>query len=151
MYRDAILLHTEMPFEHTIAGPERIDGPVTTDGGKLFDSPQAHQQTRAHRTRETKPAKAVGCFRPGAGRPQSRGSWRYHEHDWIRGGDYGFEAPGETHTLIVDGVEEMITLLNNSGCLYYVDEHGNNTRFVDVFTKIDMCRKHYINAGLGLD
>jgi hypothetical protein len=39
---------------------------------------------------------------------------------------------------------------NHSGCLYHIDEHGNNTRFVDVFTKLDMCRKHYINAGLEL-
>jgi 2,4'-dihydroxyacetophenone dioxygenase len=82
-----------------------------------------------------------------------KGSWRYLEHNWIaRTGDYVFEPPGETHTLLVDeGVEEMITFFNVSGCMYYVDEQGKNTGFEDVFTKIDMCRKHYTEAGLGVD
>ena len=30
--------------------------------------------------------------------------WHYLEHDWIAtAGDYAFEPPGETHTLIVPG------------------------------------------------
>jgi hypothetical protein len=33
--------------------------------------------------------------------------------------------------------------------MYYVDAEGNHTGFEDVFTKIDMCRKHYIEVGLG--
>jgi len=80
-----------------------------------------------------------------------KGSWRYLEHDWVaRAGDYVFEPPGETHTLVVDAdVEEMITFFNISGCMYYVDEHDKHTGFEDVFTKIDMCRKHYIEVGLG--
>src|SRR5687768_13345807 len=55
-----------------------------------------------------------------------RGSWRYLEHDWVaRAGDYVFEPPGETHTLIVDeGVEEMITFFNISGAMIYVDAEG---------------------------
>jgi len=67
-----------------------------------------------------------------------KGSWRYLEHDWVaRAGDYVFEPPGETHTLMVDqDVEEMITFFNISGCMYYVDEQGKNTGFEDVFTKI---------------
>ena len=82
-----------------------------------------------------------------------KGSWRYLEHDWTaRAGDYVFEPPGETHTLLVDDdVEEMITFFNISGCMYYIDERGNNTGFEDVFTKIDMCRKHYTEVGLGGD
>ena len=80
-----------------------------------------------------------------------KGSWRYREHDWIaHAGDYVFEPPGETHTLIVpDDVPEMITFFNISGCMYYVDEEGRNTGFEDVFSKIDMCRAHYVKAGLG--
>ena len=80
-----------------------------------------------------------------------KGSWRYLEHDWVaREGDYVFEPPGETHTLTVDeDVPEMITFFNISGCMYYVDELGRNTGFEDVFTKIDMCRAHYIQVGLG--
>ena len=45
----------------------------------------------------------------------------------------------------------MITFFNISGCMYYVDEHDKNTGFEDVFTKIDMCRKHYAEVGLGAD
>ena len=80
-----------------------------------------------------------------------KGSWRYREHDWIaHAGDYVFEPPGETHTLIVpDEVPEMITFFNISGCMYYVDEEGRHTGFEDVFSKIDMCRAHYVKVGLG--
>jgi hypothetical protein len=46
-------------------------------------------------------------------------------------------------------VEEMITFFNISGCMYYVDEHDRHTGFEDVFTKIDMCRRHYREIGLG--
>jgi 2,4'-dihydroxyacetophenone dioxygenase len=52
--------------------------------------------------------------------------------------------------LVVDAdVEEMITFFNISGCMYYVDEQDRHTGFEDVFTKIDMCRKHYTAVGLG--
>ena len=80
-----------------------------------------------------------------------KGSWRYLEHDWVaREGDYVFEPPGETHTLVVDAdVEEMITLFNISGCMYYLNDRDEHTGYEDVFTKIDMCRKHYIEVGLG--
>lgn len=82
-----------------------------------------------------------------------KGSWHYREHNWkARAGDYVFEPPGETHTLIVDAdEEEMITFFNISGCMYYVDEEGRHTGFEDVFTKIDMCRRHYTACGLGAD
>lgn len=82
-----------------------------------------------------------------------KGSWYYREHDWVaRAGDYVFEPPGETHTLVVpDDVEEMITFFNISGCMYYVDEDGNHVGFEDVFAKIDMCRRHYEEVGLGAD
>ncbi len=82
-----------------------------------------------------------------------KGAWRYLEHDWTaREGDYVFEPPGETHTLYVpEDVEEMITFFQISGCMYYVDEAGQHTGFEDVFSKIDMCRRHYEAAGLGAD
>jgi len=82
-----------------------------------------------------------------------KGQWRYLEHDWIATeGSYVFEPPGETHTLVVDeDCEEMITFFNISGCMYYVDEQGNCTGFEDVFAKLDMCRKHYDEVGLGAD
>jgi 2,4'-dihydroxyacetophenone dioxygenase len=82
-----------------------------------------------------------------------RGSWRYLEHDWeAREGGYVYEAPGETHTLVVDEhVEEMITLFQVNGCMIYVDPDGRTTGYEDVFTKIDMCRRHYAEIGLGAD
>ncbi len=79
-----------------------------------------------------------------------KGSWRYLEHEWrATAGSYVFEPPGETHTLVVDTDDEMITFFNISGCMYYVDEAGRSTGYEDVFTKIDMCRKHYAAVGLG--
>jgi 2,4'-dihydroxyacetophenone dioxygenase len=80
-----------------------------------------------------------------------KGCWRYLEHDWVANeGDYVSEPPGETHTLTVPAdVEEMITFFNISGCMYYVGEDGNHTGFEDVFTKIDVCRAHYVGVGLG--
>jgi quercetin dioxygenase-like cupin family protein len=82
-----------------------------------------------------------------------KGRWRYLEHDWeaVEGG-YVYEPPGETHTLVVDeGVEEMMTLFQVNGVMYYVDPWGKHLGYEDVFTKIDMCRKHYTEVGLGAD
>jgi hypothetical protein len=65
-------------------------------------------------------------------------------------GTYVYEAPGETHTLVVDpGVEEMITFFQVNGAMIYVDPQGHCTGFDDVFTRIDKCRKHYAANGLG--
>lgn len=80
-----------------------------------------------------------------------RGRWHYLEHDWMaEAGAYVFEPPGETHTLVVpDGVEEMVTLFNVTGAMIYVDPWGKTTGYEDVFTKIEMCRRHYAAVGLG--
>jgi 2,4'-dihydroxyacetophenone dioxygenase len=80
-----------------------------------------------------------------------KGAWHYLEHDWTaRAGDYVFEPPGETHTLMVDaGTDEMITLFNVSGAMIYVDDRGRQSGYEDVFTKIEMCRRHYKAVGLG--
>ena len=83
-----------------------------------------------------------------------RGAWRYLEHDWVATeGSFVYEPPGEIHTLVVDEAtgedSEMITFFNISGAMVYVDEAGNTTGYEDVFTKIEMCRKHYQAVGLG--
>jgi len=44
---------------------------------------------------------------------------------------------------------DMITLFNVSGAMIYLDEKGRQTGYEDVFTKIEMCRKHYQRVGLG--
>lgn len=80
-----------------------------------------------------------------------KGRWRYLEHDWEAvAGAYVYEPPGQTHTLVVDeGVEEMITLFQVNGAMIYVDPDGRTMGYEDVFTKIDMCRRHYSAIGLG--
>ena len=79
-----------------------------------------------------------------------KGSWRYLEHDWTATeGGYVFETPGETHTLVVDSEDEMITLFTVDGAMIYVDPDGHAHGYDDVFTKIDMCRAHYGQNGLG--
>ena len=82
-----------------------------------------------------------------------KGRWHYLEHDWeAREGSYVFEPPGETHTLVVpEDVDEMITYFQVNGTMIYVDPYGAVQGYEDVFTKIDMCRKHYAEVGLGED
>jgi 2,4'-dihydroxyacetophenone dioxygenase len=82
-----------------------------------------------------------------------KGRWRYLEHDWIaEEGGYVYEPPGETHTLVVpDDVTEMITMFQVNGIMLYVDPDGNAQGYEDVFSKIEMCRKHYAAIGLGAD
>ena len=80
-----------------------------------------------------------------------KGRWYYLEHDWeATEGSYVYEPPGETHTLVVpEGVEEMITFFQVNGVMCYVDPYGEILGYEDVFTKIDLCRTHYEQVGLG--
>ena len=82
-----------------------------------------------------------------------RGKWHYLEHDWVATeGDYAFEPPGETHTLVVpDDVTEMATLFHVTGGYTYVDRYGKALGYEDVFTKLENVRKHYEAIGLGAD
>ncbi len=82
-----------------------------------------------------------------------KGRWYYLERDWVaEEGTYLFEPPGDTHTLIVpDDVEEMMTFFHTTGAIAYVDLDGNVTGFDDVFTRIEACRKHFVDVGLGED
>ena len=82
-----------------------------------------------------------------------KGRWHYLEHDWEAvAGSYVYEPPGETHTLVVpEGVDEMITYFQVNGVMLYVDPWGKTMGFEDVFTKIELCRKHYEAVGLGAD
>jgi len=45
----------------------------------------------------------------------------------------------------------MITMFNVNGAMIYVDESGETIAYEDVFTKLEMCRKHYQEVGLGAD
>src|SRR5258705_2006721 len=62
-----------------------------------------------------------------------RGRWRYLEHDWVATpGDYAFEPPGETHTLVgPDEVEEMATLFHVTGGVTYLEPYDEALRYAD--------------------
>lgn len=80
-----------------------------------------------------------------------RGRWHYLEHDWMaEEGSFVYEPPGEVHTLVVpDDCPEMITFFNVGGAMIYLDGNGAVTGYEDVWSKIDMCRRHYVAVGLG--
>ena len=80
-----------------------------------------------------------------------KGRWEYLEHDWIAEEvSYIYEPPGETHTLIVpEGVDEMITFFQVNGMMCYVDPVGEVQGYDDVFSKINLCKKHFLEVGLG--
>lgn len=80
-----------------------------------------------------------------------KGRWHYLEHDWVaEEGGYVYEPPGETHTLVVpDDVPEMMTYFQVNGIMSYVDPWGKPMGYEDVFTKIQLCRDHYEEIGLG--
>jgi 2,4'-dihydroxyacetophenone dioxygenase len=82
-----------------------------------------------------------------------RGRWRYLEHDWIaEEGSFVYEPPGEVHTLTVpEDCAEMITFFNIGGAMIYLDPDDRVVGYEDVWSKIDMCRRHYVGAGLGAD
>ena len=82
-----------------------------------------------------------------------KGEWYYPEHDWIaRPGMYIYEPPGDIHSLTVpDHVEEMVTLFHTFGAVIYLDENDRPTGYDDVFTMIEVCRKHFEDVGLGAD
>jgi 2,4'-dihydroxyacetophenone dioxygenase len=52
---------------------------------------------------------------------------------------------------VPEDCDEMITFFNISGAMIYLDQHGRHNGYEDVFTKIDRCRAHYAENGLGAD
>ena len=82
-----------------------------------------------------------------------RGTWHYLEHDWVASaGDYAFEPPGETHTLVVpDDAAGMTTLFHVTGGYTYIDPYGVALGYEDVFTKLEAASRHYELVGFGKD
>ena len=80
-----------------------------------------------------------------------KGRWKYLEHNWTaETGMFVYEPPGEVHTLTVPAeCPEMITFFSIAGAMIYVDSDDRITGYEDVFTKIEMCRAHYVAVGLG--
>ena len=79
------------------------------------------------------------------------GRWKYDEHEWTaETGGFVYEPPGEIHTLRVpEDCSGMVTFFNVSGAMVYLDEQDRQVGYEDVFTKIEMCRAHYEEVGLG--
>lgn len=82
-----------------------------------------------------------------------KGRWQYLESDWVaEEGSYVFEAPGETHTLVIpEGTGEVVTYVHTQGAVSYVDALGEATGYDDAFTRIKAARTHYEAVGLGAD
>ena len=67
-----------------------------------------------------------------------QGSWRYLERDWMaRPGTLVYEPPGDIHTLVVDGAEEMVTLFILEGSVQYLDDEDRLIHQDDVFSKLE--------------
>jgi 2,4'-dihydroxyacetophenone dioxygenase len=79
------------------------------------------------------------------------GKWGYLEHDWTAtAGDFVYEAPGESHTLIAYETEEpMLVHFNVTGPLVWLDDRGEPTGTFDVFDYIQLCKAHYEKVGIG--
>jgi 2,4'-dihydroxyacetophenone dioxygenase len=78
-----------------------------------------------------------------------QGSWHYLERDWVaRAGTFIYEPPGDIHTLVVDGAEEMITLFSIEGVIQYLDDQDNVYYQDDVFTKLERYLKYCEAAGI---
>jgi|SRR5882757_224822 len=81
------------------------------------------------------------------------GKWGYLEHDWVaRAGDFVYEPPGESHTLLAYETEEPTVIYSDvKGPLIWLDDKGESAGYFDVFTFIEMAEAHYEKIGLGRD
>ena len=81
------------------------------------------------------------------------GKWGYLEHGWTAtAGDFIYEAPGESHTLVAyDHPDPMRVFFIVSAPLMWLDENGDSTGHFDVHDYIAMCKAHYDKVGLGAD
>jgi 2,4'-dihydroxyacetophenone dioxygenase len=81
------------------------------------------------------------------------GKWGYLEHDWVAtAGDFVYETPGESHTLIAyESDEPMLVHFKVTGPLIWLDENGEPEGTFDVHDYLRICREHYEQVGLGAD
>jgi 2,4'-dihydroxyacetophenone dioxygenase len=79
------------------------------------------------------------------------GKWGYLEHDWVATkGDFVYETPGESHTLIAyEHDEPMKVFFNVTGPLIWLDENGESVGTFDVHDYLALARDHYEKVGLG--
>jgi 2,4'-dihydroxyacetophenone dioxygenase len=81
------------------------------------------------------------------------GKWGYLEHDWTAtAGDFVYETPGESHTLVAyDHTEPMRVFFMVSAPFMWLDEAGNTIGYFDVHDYIDLCKAHYEKVGIGAE
>jgi 2,4'-dihydroxyacetophenone dioxygenase len=78
-----------------------------------------------------------------------QGQWRYLERTWVaQPGTFVYEPPGDIHTLVVDGEEDMITLFLLEGSIQYLDDNDQVIGQDDVFSKmkryLDYCEQNHV-------
>ncbi|GAA0357417.1 2,4'-dihydroxyacetophenone dioxygenase family protein [Bacillus horti] len=103
---------------------------------------------------KVKPGGAVNRHRHTGGQVMAytmQGQWRYLERTWVaKPGTFVYEPPGDIHTLVVDGEEEMITLFILEGSIHYLDDQDQIIEQDDVFSKMkrymEYCEKHNIEV-----
>ena len=67
-----------------------------------------------------------------------KGSWRYLEREWVaRPGTFVYEPPGDIHTMVVEGGEDMQTLFILEVVIQYLDDDDAVIYQDDVFTKME--------------
>jgi len=79
------------------------------------------------------------------------GKWGYLEHDWTATtGDFVFESPGESHTLVTYDCDEPTRIFFIvEGPLIWLDEEGSQAGSFDVFDYIELTRQYYEQNGIG--
>jgi 2,4'-dihydroxyacetophenone dioxygenase len=101
---------------------------------------------------KVKPGGAVNRHRHSGGQVLAftiQGTWRYLERDWVaKPHTFVYEPPGDIHTLVVDGKEEMITLFILEGTVQYLDDEDRIVYQDDVFSKykryVEYCEENQI-------
>lgn len=101
---------------------------------------------------KVKPGGAVNRHRHSGGKVMAftlQGQWRYLEREWVaKPGTFVYEPPGDIHTLVVDGEEEMITLFILEGIIQYLDDNDKVVYQDDLFSKMNLyykyCEEHNI-------
>lgn len=103
---------------------------------------------------KVKPGGAVNRHRHTGGQVMAytiQGEWRYLERTWTaKPGTFVYEPPGDIHTLVVDGEEEMITLFMLEGSIHYLNDEDQIIDQDDVFSKMqkymEYCEKNNIEV-----
>jgi 2,4'-dihydroxyacetophenone dioxygenase len=80
-----------------------------------------------------------------------KGEWRYLERDWVaRPGTYVFEPPGDIHTLMNTGEEEMVTLFSIHGPIEYIGAGGETIFTETAETKLSKYVSYCQEKGIPL-